>query len=111
MIELLYSTLVIFSFPIVFFFCSHFQTIKFFLLITQFILWLVLCSNILYKKHILWKEPEIQCIHSTPFLPIKNLIPKYSNGVFDYLDYELSDGIFSINQTDEYSKECLENYL
>ena len=112
MIELLYSSLVIFSIPTAFFFFFNYQIIKLVMLASQLIIWIILCFNVFYKKHHLWNEEEIQYIHSTPFLPIKNLIPKYNNeGIFEYLNYELSDGIFSINQTDEYSKECLENYF
>ena len=111
--ELLYTSLTIFLCPAFFFFFLHYKIVKLFMIIVQFILWVLLSYiKIYYKHHELWNEPEFQYIHKTPFLPIKNLIPNYStNGTFSHLNYELSEGIFSINETDEYSKECLENYF
>ena len=109
MLELLYTSLVIFGFFFVIFIISRFfKPIKITMLFAQLILCFILFSNNFYKKHSLWKEPDFINIHEVPYYPIKSINLNY----YGELSAEkMNDREFSIIKTEEYSNECLENYF
>ena len=114
MLDLLITTVGIFLIYILLFFCiTIMKKLVFFLMLPNFVIILVLIyADINYKKFYLWQYPEeYSAIQRTKFLPIKSIkgILDPSGNVKD-LDFEKTDGIFSIEKNDEYSKECLHNY-
>ena len=109
MLEILYTSLVIFGFFFVFYLCSPvFKPIKICMFAAQLILCFILFSKNFYKKHSLWKEPDYNNIHEVPYYPIQSIDLNYGGKV--YIE-EAYDKIFSIIKTEEYSNECLENYF
>ena len=109
MLELLYTSLVIFGFYFSFFMCCPvFNPIKITMFAAQLALCITLLSKNFYKKHSLWKEPNFINIHKVPYYPIKSINLKYN----EELSIEkMYDSEFSIIKTEEYSNECLENYF
>ena len=109
MIELLYTSLLIFGLFLIFVFCFPvFNPIKIFMLAAQLILCFILFSNNFYKKHSLWKEQSYINIHEVPYYPIKSIdLTSYKELSFE----KLKDKKFSIIRTEQYSNECLENYF
>ena len=77
MIELLYTTLVLFCFSFPFFFIfQHFKPMKFGLIIFQLIISVILLTNNFYKKHSLYKAPNFTFILDTDFFPINHCFTK-----------------------------------
>ena len=113
MIELLYTTLVLFCFSFPFFFIfQHFKPMKFGLIIFQLIISVILLTNNFYKKHSLYKSPNFTFILDTDFFPINSLNKTYyENGTFKNISYDiLKKSKFSLIKTSKYSTKCLENY-
>ena len=111
MLELLYSTIIVLGIGIIpYFIFVSFQNFRIFLFLFQFIICLILICFHPYKHHSLWHETEYKYEHlqKTPYLPIVDLYLDLNNE----LKYNVTkDNIFSINKTDIYSKECIENYF
>ena len=116
MIELLYTTLVIFAFSIPFYFVfQHFKFLKIGLIIFQLIISVILLTNNFYKKHSLYKDPNAQnitYIRYTDFYPISSLSKTYySDGTFKNISYRtMRKSRFSLIKTTKFSTKCLENY-
>ena len=74
----------------------------------------VLFSNNYYKKHSLWKEQEFQAIHKLPYSPLVNISYRYPDSYsihYDDFIYIKGSKIYSINQTNDFSKECFQNFF
>ena len=113
MIELLYTTLVLFGFFLpFFFFFPTFQPMKIFMIFFQLIFSIILLSKNFYKKHSLYDMPKFNPIHSLDFEPIKSLyLTDYENGIIKNINYDtLSNTEFSLIKTDKFKLKCLENY-
>ena len=112
MLELFLTTLVIFLFFMIFFyFLSLFKMMQYILFSFQFIVCLILLSNNFYKEHILWKE-EPTMIKHLYFEPLTNIEPIYnSDHTFSKFSYSHISGDFSLEKTEYYYNECLENYF
>ena len=105
MIELLYTSLVIFGFYFIFFFISiTFHPIKISMYVFQLILCFILFSNHFYKKHPLWKDNEYNPIHELPYSPITDIDSTLKVTLMQNITY-------SIEKTEEFSNECLENFF
>ena len=113
MLELLYTTLVLFGFllPGSFIF-KEFKPMKIFLYFFLFILSIILLSNNFYKKHSLYKEAHFEYIHVTDFNPIKSLKKDYyEDGTFKDFSFDtLGSSEFSLIRTEKYAIKCLEDY-
>ena len=114
MIELLYTTLVIFGFFIpVFLMLPNFSIMKLIFVFFQFILFIILLSNNFYKKLSLYKGEQFKFIQNTGFLPINSL---YKSSSYDDLGNPtinfgtMSSSEFSLIKTEKFSIQCLENY-
>ena len=113
MIELLYTTLVVFSlfFPL-FLICNKFKYMGIFITISQLIISFILLSNNFYKKHPLYKIPKFQPIQQLDFYPIKELFEtNFVNGDIDINFDTIKTNKFSLIKSNKYSKQCLENYF
>ena len=113
MIELLYTTLVVFSlfFPL-FLICNKFKYMGIFITISQLIISFILLSNNFYKKHPLYKIPKFQSIQQLDFYPIKELFEtNFVNGDIDINFDTIKTNKFSLIKSNKYSKQCLENYF
>ena len=113
MLELLYTTLVLFGFFLpFFFFFPTFQPMKIFMILFQLILSIILLSKNFYKKHSLYKMPKFNPIHSLDFEPIKSLYLTYQeNGTIKNISYDtLSNTEFSLIKTDQFKFKCSEKY-
>ena len=109
MLEILYTSLVVFGVFFGFYICSPvFKPLKLFMCGAQLILCFILFSKKYYKKHSLWKEPVYNNIHEVPYYPIQS-IDLNNSGDIDIK--ESNDTIFSIIKTEEYSNECLQNFF
>jgi len=108
MIELLYTTLVLFGFffPLFLIF-PIFKFMKLVILSFQLILSFILLSKNFYKKHSLYNSPKFQNIQSTDFYPIKDLYKIRNEISFNITTYNK----FSLIKTEIYSKQCLKNYF
>ena len=103
MLELLYTSLVIFGFYFLFFFCSiTFHPMKISMVAFQLILCFILFSKHFYKKHSLWKEKEYLAIHELPYYPIQSINSKLEITKMNNITY-------SLVKSEEFSNECLEN--
>ena len=114
MIELLYTTLVVFSFFFPFFLiCNKFKYMGIFITISQLIISFILLSNNFYKNHILYKGQKFQIIQQLDFYPIKSLYKTYyENGEFNDINFDtIKTNKFSLIKSNRYSKQCLENYF
>ena len=115
MLELFFTTLTIFgSFEIIFFIPYISHELRFIFIVVQLILCFVLFSNNYYKKHSLWKEQEFQPIHKLPYSPLVNISYRYPDSYSIYYDdfiYIKGSKIYSINQTNDFSKECFQNFF
>ena len=104
MVELFFTTIVIFAFffGIFFFIIDSISIMKKPMIFFQFILCFILFSKNFYKKHILWKETEYKLIHKLSFNPISELFQSYEDSSFQ-LDFRATtNNTFSINKTDDY---------
>ena len=105
MIELLYTSLVIFGFYFMFYLCSiTFHPIKISMYVFQLILCFILFSKHFYKKHPLWKGNEYNSIHELPYRPIAYIDSTLKIILMQNITY-------SIEKTEEFSNECLENFF
>ena len=119
MIEILYSTLILFGGFLPFFFIfSNFKYMKKFMLTILLIIALPMvfafsrlsvCSN---YTHTLCQQKKIEYTQSLGDYPIKSLYATYNeNGTIIGINYDrMSDETFSIIKTEYYSTQCLENY-
>ena len=97
MLELLITTLTLFIiFTILFAIPVIVHYLRFIMNAAQFILIFALLFKIFYKKHSLWKEPDIQTIHLLPFSPLSNI---------SYIKNNINDINYSVN-----SKEIINNF-
>ena len=114
MIELLYTTLVLFGFFIpVFLMLPNFSIMKLIFVFFQFILFIILLSNNFYKKLSLYKGEQFKFIQNTGFLPINSLYKSssYNNFVNPTIYFgTMSSSEFSLIKTEKFSTQCLENY-
>ena len=102
MIELLYTTIVLFVvFIPLYYYFQKFKSMKMFLVLFQFLLAIILLSNNFYKNHSLYDLPKINYIQKTDFKPIKSFLNRCCS--FE----TLSNTKFSIIKTEKY---CIENY-
>ena len=114
MIELLYTTLVVFAFFFPFFLmCNKFKYMSVFIIFSQLIISFILLSKNFYKKHSLYKIQKFQSIQQLNFYPIKSLYETYyENGEFDDINFDtIETNKFSLIKSDKYSKKCLEHYF
>ena len=111
MIELLFSSLVLFAFFISFFLIfSKFFPIQLMILTAQFILSIILLTNNFYKKHSLYKEPKIKYVHNLNFYPILSLYGEFYYGRFHISYDRMKIKEFSLIKSEKFSTKCLENY-
>ena len=111
MLELFLTILVNFVFLIGFIYLfATFKVINLFLYLCQRAFAISLFCLKLYIKHVLLINDLIAHAHNKTFNAIKDLEPKYENGVFKYLTVKFEKNISysSINDSD-YSNECLYN--
>jgi hypothetical protein len=66
-----------------------------------------------YKNHYLWDEPDFNSIHELPYPPINdiNIIYDDSNSHVSDIQVAYSNKVFSLIETEEYSKKCINNYF
>ena len=113
MLEILYTTLVLFGFLLPFFFIfSEFKPMKLGLIIFQHILSIILLSDNFYKDHYLFERPDFQFIQNLDFYPINNLYGTYlQNGTLYEIKFNRMNNLeFSLIKTEKYSTECLESF-
>ena len=113
MIELLYTTLVLFGFIFPFFFIfKEFKPLKLGLIFFQWILSVILLSDNFYKDQSLYEDPNFERIQSTDFKPIKSLYKTfYENGSFENISFDtMYTSKFSLIKTQKYPIQCFENY-
>ena len=113
MIELLYTTLVLFAFFLpAFFIFPYFKYMKIFMVCFQLILSIILISNNFYKNHSLYnyqKVNYIQNIDSYPINSISKIINENNN--FENISYNtMNDTEFSLIKTVQFPNQCLEHY-
>ena len=113
MLELFLTTLVIFLFFVFFFICCEtFKKMQYFLLLFQFIVCFILLSNNFYKKHFLWEEEEPIIYKVLLFEPLSNIEAHYnSDNTFSYFSFSSMSKNYSLEKTEYYENECLENYF
>ena len=114
MMELLYTTLVIFGFLFLFSFsCKIFKGFKIFFVCFQLLLSIILLSDNFYKDQSLYEDQDYNYIQNLYFLPIKSLNKTLNeNGVLKSIDFDiLNSSEFSLIKTEKYSTQCLENYF
>ena len=114
MIELLYAVIIVFGVSLFFYFIFptvHFM--KVYLYSFQLLLWILLMSLNQYKNHYLWDEPDFNSIHELPYPPINdiNIIYDDSNSHVSDIQVAYSNKVFSLIETEEYSKKCINNYF
>ena len=107
MLELLYTSLLLFCiFIILFFILPCFQLVKYIIVLSQLIICFILFSNNFYKKHILWKNNYYAFVHTLNSSPIINL---YLSNDTLYSE-NLKDFNYSIILTKDYFFKCRENF-
>ena len=108
MIELLYTTLVLFGFffPLFLVF-PVFKFMKIIIISFQLILSFILLFKNFYKKHSLYNPSRFQNIHTTDFYPITGLYK--TNNIISF--NRMTNNKFSLIETEKYSKQCLEHYF
>ena len=113
MIELLYTTLVLFGiFLPMFFVFSYFKYMKLIMVIFQLILSIILLSNNFYKKHSLYNNPKVNYIQNINDFPINFLYEiTDENYIFVNISYDtMKDKEFSLIKTENFPNQCLEHY-
>ena len=113
MIELLYAVLIVLGISIFFFILfPTFQYFKYYFYLFHLFLWILLVSLNPHKKHYLWDEPEFNPIQELPYPPINDINIIYdSNNYVNDIKVTYSNKVFSLIQTNEYSKKCINNYF
>ena len=111
-LDILYSFIIIFP-PcfILFFIFPSYQYLRITFYICQFIIFCVLSFDNRYKNHFLWENINYEQIHVTPYPVIKELDVFYIDDWEADITYQSEYQNFSIIETEEYSKECLNNYF
>ena len=110
MIEILYSTIFVLGVSVLPFFLSPtFQYTKIYFYLFQFLVWIILICLDDYKNHYLYDQLKYETIQEHPYPPIKK-IQKEGSGTSFKLKIEYLNTKYSLVKTDEYSKECLEEY-
>ena len=112
-LELLYSLIIIFLISLFIYFIFYsFQNLRIIFFIFQLIIFLVITFNSKYKNHYLWNDRKFEAIQETPHPIITDFIKTFNYSTFSYdLVPIMSYQNFSIENTVEYSKECLLNYF
>ena len=112
MIELLYTTLILFGFFITaFFIFPEFKPMKIFLIFFQLILSIILLSDNFYRDQSLYEEQKFNYIQNIDFYPIKSINSSIDEkGKFNIILETMNSTDFSLIKTSKYSKECLKNY-
>jgi len=114
MIELFYTTIVLFAFFFPFFLlCNKFKYVNVMIIFSQLTISFILLSKNFYKKHSLYQIPKFQSIQQLNFYPIKSLYKTYyGNGEFNDIYFDtIKTNKFSLIKSDKYSKQCLEHYF
>ena len=113
MIELLYAVIIVFgSSLIAYFIFPTFQYMKIYLYSFQVLIWILLISLNQYKNHYLWDEPDFNSIHELPYPPINDIEIIYdSNNNVNDIKVAYSNKVYSLIETEEYSKKCIDNYF
>ena len=110
MIEILYSTIFVLGASVLPFLLSPtFQYTKIYFYLFQFLVWIILICLDDYKNHYLYDQLKYETIQEHPYPPIKK-IQKEGSGTSFKLKIEYLNTKYSLVKTDEYSKECLEEY-
>jgi len=113
MIELLYAVLIVFPISLIFL-CifRDFQKLKLYFYPFHLFLWILLISLKPYKKHYLWNEPDFNPIQELPYPPINDINIIYdSNNQVNDIKVAYSNKVYSLIETNEYSKKCINNYF
>ena len=112
MLELLFTTLAIFIFfMIIFSFLPVFKMIQYVLFTIQLIV-LILLFFPYYDCHILLKGGEPTMINHLSFKPLTNIeLNDNSDNTFSKFSYSHISGDYSLEKTEYYYNECLENYF
>jgi len=112
MIELLYAVIIILPISLIFYFIfPTFQYLKLYFYPFHLFLWILLISLNPYKKHYLWDKPNFNPIQELPYPPIngiKIIYDAYSHVSDVKVTY--SNKEYSLIETQEYSKKCINNY-
>ena len=113
MIELLYAVIIVFGVSLFFYFIfPTVQYMKIYLYSFQLLLWILLMSLNQYKNHYLWDEPDFSPIHELPYPPINDIKIIYDdNSHVSDIQVGYSNKVFSLIETEEYSKRCIDNYF
>ena len=112
MIELLYAIIIILGISTAFYFIfPTFQYLKIYFYPFQLLIWILLISLNPYKKHYLWDEPDFNSIQELPYPPINNINIIYDSD-FNVTDIKVtySNKSYSLIETKEYPKKCINNY-
>ena len=112
MIELLYAVIIVFvaSF-IAYFIFPTFQYMKLYLYSFQLLIWILLISLNQYKNHYLWNEPDFNSIQELPYPPINGINIIYdTNNQASGIKVTYSNKVYSLIETEKYSKKCINNY-
>ena len=112
MIELLYITLILFGGFLPFFFLfSKFKYMKIFIILILFFISIGIPLNHLFNSNYLYEKQKLDNFQKLEDNPISSLKAIYKNGTFEYIEFGLmSDKMFSLIKTKDYSIQCLENY-
>ena len=113
MIELLYAVLIVFPISTI---ClalfRNFQLLKIYFYPFHLFLWILLIALKPYKKHYLWDKPDFNPIQELPYPPINDINIIYdSNNQVNDIKVTYSNKVFSLIETNEYSKKCINNYF
>lgn len=115
MLELFLTFILMFVvYGVPFFIISNVKIYKIIALIVQIIMCIFLIPSFFYKKDKIWKDTNFidQPFYKSLFLPIKSIKNKFGeNNTFIDFEIQKTDGIYNIYQTNEYNKECMENYF
>ena len=112
MIELLYAIIIVFGISLIaYFIFPTFQYMKIYLYSFQVLIWILLISLNQHKNHYLWDEPDFNSIQELPYPPINNINIIYdSNSHAIDIKVTYSNKVYSLIETEKYSKKCINNY-
>jgi len=112
MIELLYALIIVFGFSLFFYFIfPTFQYMKIYFYLFQLFLWILLMTLNQYKNHYLWGEPDFNPIQELPYPPINHIDIIKDNEQVSDIKVTYSNKAYSLIKTEEYSKQCIDNYF
>ena len=107
-LDILYSLIIIFI-PLFCFYlmAPSFQYLRIIFFMVQLIIFCILSFGSKYKKNYLWNNDNYKSIHTTPYPVILDLMLNS----YGFIDIKREYQNYSIIETEEYSKECLNNYF